>query len=104
MKAQYKGFPEWRPPSNNYGYEHGRSREEAMLVHMVGSWRLKRSKITHNTTNHDGTNAFQCTAEDSLFEAQHALYNPKDVSLNTQRITHGVCKIGVMDRDIELMP
>ena len=41
-----------------FGSIPGRRREEAILLQLVTSWRLRRAGISHVTRMHDGVNAF----------------------------------------------
>ena len=72
-------------PHNAHGCRTGHSREEAMMVCNIISWKLKRLGLCHVNAFHDMTNAFLCTPHKTLDTLCRKHMCIEDATLMNQR-------------------
>ena len=79
-----------------FGSIPGRRREEAILLQLVTSWRLRRAGISHLTRMHDGVNAFLSVRQPYIVDAACPPFveNEMDHELLRQHVQLATVRVG----------
>ena len=79
-----------------FGSIPGRRREEAILLQLVTSWRLRRAGISHVTRMHDGVNAFLSVRQPYIVDAARPPFveNEMDHELLRQHVQLATVRVG----------
>ena len=80
-----------------HGYEKHRRREDAIAVHLIASYRLRQSDVSHSNDGNDATNAFSCCLSAALIEHASDMYLEEDQCFFEQRIKHNAAMISGRD-------
>lgn len=77
-----------------YGYAPHRRREDAVLVQLLGSYRLRVMSISHSCDSNDPTNAFSSVSEELLMQEVPRMYSPHDWAYVYQRFCQQSTRVG----------
>ena len=79
-----------------FGSIPGRRREEAILLQLVTSWRLRRAGISHVTRMHDGVNAFLSVRQPYIVDAARPPFVEKEMDheLLRQHVQQATVRVG----------
>ena len=87
-------------PDFAHGCRAGHSREEAILVALTASEKLKKAGYSHVNVFHDMTNAFLCTPHTTLNHNATRHCNTNDAQLLKQRHEQACIQLECPDRSI----
>ena len=79
-----------------FGSIPGRRREEAILLQLVTSWRLRRAGISHVTRMHDGVNVFLSVRQPYIVDAARPPFVEKEMDheLLRQHVQQATVRVG----------
>eukprot|EP00974_Lingulodinium_polyedra_P039660 3804931-Lingulodinium_polyedra.AAC.1 len=100
QKASEAGRPEL--PPHHHGFQAGRSRETALLVHGCMAWRSAKARLPLARAHHDLTNAFMTPLHDKMVEAAKELVFERDHELFTTTFLESSMYMQCADGELEL--